>query len=310
MGAQPGDCTDNNSFTLPEHIRKNLSAKESADRIAKYFSKISHEYPPLDLTSLPARVKTNLNTASNPTSKPEYECYKKIQRAKKPKSGVPGELPPNIIKEFSVELAKPLQILYNKIIQSGKWPQHWKTEYTTPISKVPVPATEDDLCPISLTPFFSKVMEHFVVKWLLDMFGHKLDFRQYGGLKGNSINHYLIELLNFILYNQDNREPTAILACLIDFSKAFNRQNHNLLITKLSDLGVPSWLLKIVISFLQNRSMIIRYNGTSSCPVSLPGGGPQGTLLGLLLFLLLIDDVGFEDQSNDVGDIYHMQKEP
>ena len=85
LGAQPGDCTDNNSFTLPEHIRENLSAKESADRIAKYFSKISHEYPPLDLTSLPARVKTNLNTSSNPPSISEYECYKKIQRAKKPK---------------------------------------------------------------------------------------------------------------------------------------------------------------------------------------------------------------------------------
>ena len=177
----------------------------------------------------------------------EYECYKKLLKAKKPKSGVPGDLPPKIIKEFSVELAKPLEELFNRITQSGRWPQQWKTEFTTPIGKIPVPESEDDLRPISLTPFLSKVMEHFVVMWLLDIFGHKLDLRQYGGLKGNSINHYLMELLNFILYNQDNSEPTAILACLIDFSKAFNRQNHNLLITKLSDLGVPSWLLKLVI---------------------------------------------------------------
>ena len=163
MGAQPGDCTDSNNFTLPEHARENLTAKESADRIAQYFSKISNEYPPLDLTSLPDRVKANLNSHSHPPVISEYECYKKILRAKKPKAGVPGELPPKIIKEFSVELAKPLQILYNKIIQSGKWPHHWKTEYTTPIGKIPVPETEDDLRPISLTPFFSKVMEHFVV---------------------------------------------------------------------------------------------------------------------------------------------------
>ena len=54
--------------------------------------------------------------------------------------------------------------------------------------------------------------------------------------------------------------------------------------------------------------MIIRYNGASSCPVFLPGGGPQGTLLGLLLFLVLINDVGFEDQSNNVGEIITFKK--
>ena len=63
--------------------------------------------------------------------------------------------------------------------------------------------------------------------------GHLIDFRQYGGLKGNSITHYLIEFLTFILMNQDNTDQTAVLACLVDFSKAFNRQNHNILITKL-----------------------------------------------------------------------------
>ena len=42
--------------------------------------------------------------------------------------------------------------------------------------------------------------------------------------------------------------------------------------------------------------MVIRYNGASSEQLLLPGGGPQGTLLGLLLFPILVNDVGFEDQ--------------
>ena len=131
-------------------------------------------------------------------------------------------------------------------------------------------------------------MEHFVVTWLMEIIGEKIDFRQYGWIKGNSISHYLIELLNFILFNQDKTEPTALLACLIDFGKAFNRQNHNLLVTKLSDMGVPSWLLRLVIAFLKDRRMIIRYRGASSKPLPLPGGGPQGTLICLLLFLVLV----------------------
>ena len=71
------------------------------------------------------------------------------------------------------------------------------------------------------------------------------------------------------------------MAALVDFSKAFNRQDHSILITKLSDMGVPSWLLKIVISFLTNRKMIVRYKGKVSSMKDLPGGGPQGALLGL-----------------------------
>ena len=173
----------------------------------------------------------------------------------------------------------------------------------TAIGKIPIPETEDDLRPISLTPFFSKVTEHFVVMWLLEYIGEKIDFRQYGGIKGNSITHYLIEFLNFILLNQDSTDQTAILACMVDFSKAFNRQNHNLLITKLSDMGVPSWLLKVVMAFLSDRTMLLRYKGKLSSLKHLPGGGPQGTLLGLLLFLVLINDAGFEGQTNNAGEL-------
>ena len=128
-----------------------------------------------------------------------------------------------------------------------------------------------------------------MVMWLLEVIDHKIDFRQYGGIKGNSTAHYLIELINFILYNQDSPEPTAVLACFVDFEKAFNRQDHSILITKLSDMGVPSWLLKIVISFLKDRSMVVRYKGQTSSMKNLPGGGPQGALLGLFLFLVLIN---------------------
>ena len=189
------------------------------------------------------------------------------------------------------------------MFQSFEWPAQWKVEYVTPIGKIPEPQSEDDLRPISCTNFFSKVAEHFVVDWLLEHIGDKIDFRQYGGSKGNSITHYIIELLNFILSNQEASEPTAALACLIDFSKAFNRQNHNVLVTKLCDMGAPSWLLKIVMSFLKERSMVVRYKDATSKRKMLPGGGPQGTLLGLLLFLVLINDAGFTEQSNNAGEI-------
>ena len=111
-----------------------------------------------------------------------------------------------------------------------------------------------------------------------------------------------------MLSNQESTEATAILACMVDFSKAFNRQNHNVLITKLSDMGVPAWLLKIVMAFLTDRNMVVRYKGAKSSKKYLPGGGPQGTLLGLLLFLGLINDAGFDNQCNNAGEIITSKK--
>ena len=105
----------------------------------------------------------------------------------------------------------------------------------------------------------------------MDFIGKYLDPKQFGGLKGNSINHYMIELINFILYNQDFNLPIAVLACTVDFSKAFNRQNHNLLVTKLSQMGVPGWLLNVVSGFLIDRTMIVKYKGVTSQNKSLPG---------------------------------------
>ena len=46
----------------------------------------------------------------------------------------------------------------------------------------------------------------------------------------------------------------------------------------------------------------MRYKGETTDCKSLPGGGPQGTLLGLLLFLILINDCGFSDQETNVGE--------
>jgi hypothetical protein len=67
----------------------------------------------------------------------------------------------------------------------------------------------------------------------------------------------------------------------------------------------PRWLLKVVIAFLTDRQMIARYKGEKSSMKSLPGGGggPQGTLLGLFLFLVLINGTGFQGQVNNVGEL-------
>ena len=262
------------------------------------------------METLPESVKMKMENPESDSKIPtlsDYEVYQKICAASKPKSGVPGDLPRRLVSEFAPELATPVCIIFNHILRSAeqgavKWPTTWKQELGIPLQKVADPQTEDDLRIISLTPFFSKVLERFVVNWLMAYIGNHIDPKQFGGLKGNSINHYIIELINFILYNQDFNLPIAVLACTVVFSKAFNRQNHNLLILKLSEMGVPGWLLNVVSGFLLDRSMVVKYKGVTTESKNLPGGGPQGTLLGLLLFLVLVNQCGFEANECDIGE--------
>ena len=81
------------------------------------------------------------------------------------------------------------------------------------------------------------------------------------GIKGLSINHYLIRFLHFIQSSLDSQIPTAVIAAFIDMSKAFNRVDHTLLVQDLYDMKCPAWLLRIVISFLTNRVLLLNYDG-------------------------------------------------
>ena len=65
-----------------------------------------------------------------------------------------------------------------------------------------------------------------------------------------------------------------------------NRVDHALLIGDLFDMHTQAWLLRILISYLSNRSMYLTYDSAQSSQKLLHGGGPQGAYLGGILFML------------------------
>ena len=113
-----------------------------------------------------------------------------------------------------------------------------------------------------------------------------LDPGQCGGLKNSSISHYLVRLLHYIHFNLAKSVPHAVLLGCVDMSKAFNRMSHQRVIEDLYDMRVPGWLLLIIISYLTDRKMIMKFRGVFSALRFLPGSSPQGTVLGVILFII------------------------
>ena len=140
-----------------------------------------------------------------------------------------------------------------------------------------------------------------MLKWLLYYVEDKLDPDQFGGRKGHAVTHYLIEIQNAILHNQDLNKPFATLLTAIDISKGFNLIEHNELITLISDMGSPGWLTKILVSYLTGRSLQIRWKSKISRKMPLNSGAGQGSILGLFCLCIIFNGAGPKASKENIG---------
>ena len=295
LGGQPGDCEEGGTFTLQNHIDENLSVEEQLERFGDYFSAVSQEFPPLELGQLSDITRKKLSDI-RPSDIPkveEYEIHRIIEQLKRKKSSVPGDMPPRLFYEASVGLAVPGARMMNKIAQTGIWPEQLRTEWGVPLEKKKQAKDESETRLISCTNKMNVVFEKQVIKWIMDHVQHRLDPDQLGGLKGSSISHYLIEMTNFILYNQDLKDPLATLATMIDYKQGFNRCQHSIFIEIMSkDYNIPGWLLNILVGYLTKRKLRIKYKSKISREWDIYGRGGQGCPLGFWIFCFMIDQAG------------------
>jgi len=119
--------------------------------------------------------------------------------------------------------------------------------------------------------------------------GEQLDSAQFSNRKGRSPTHYLVNVVQFILAEAERGRHTNLLA--IDYSKAFDKVDINVALRKLLDLHVRPELLPWLSDFLSNRQQCVRLDQTTSDWIGTTCGVPQGTKVGPVVFLAMLNDV-------------------
>ena len=218
---------------------------------------------------------------------PQFEQFNVEEKlgALNPKKAVPsGDIPPKLLNKFATQLAKPLTMIITSSIKQGIWPHTWKNEVVTPVAKVYPPKLLKNLSSISGLTSFNKVQEKLLSELIISDMKQKMDPSQYGNQFGLSIQHYLIDMINKILKDTD-RGVTAVLATFVDWKDAFPNQCHKLGIEAFLKCGVRPSIIPLLISYFQERSVVVKWRGKESRKSSVPGGGPQGACLGNLEYL-------------------------
>ena len=213
-----------------------------------FFANISNGFTPVDSSLLDLVPPGAPFVTEVPCLPSELEIFTVLKDSKKT-SSVPHDFPTTFVKEFLPFLAKPVMLIFSTSILSGIYPTRWKTEYVTPHPKVLPPASYGDLRNLSLTEFLNKSFERFILRGTQNINGLLYYIRKYYdpaqyAVPGASCSHALISIIDFILQNTDNpKKPKAVLNLLADWSKAFNKVNHNFIMRILIALKVPQWLL-------------------------------------------------------------------
>lgn len=309
------DCTpqNNNIHMLAKSIKRNKtdipnlidesnntasSDIEKASSLANYFSNNHTNTLNNSLIIHTNRVNATVKTfLSNPCPPPDStidyrETAEIIKNLKNGKSPGDDGICNRLLKNLPNRAINFLTAILNYCLIMSHFPSSWKNAIVFPLNKPGKDKTHvSGYRPISLLNSMSKVLERIILRRLqnhIDLI-NCLPNIQFGFRPGHSTGLQLLRLHNFITEAFKNKLSVGMIT--FDVWKAFDTVWHNGLIYKLINLKFPGHLIKIINSFLTNRSFQVKVGNAVSPIHTFNYGVPQGAVLSPCLYSLYTHDI-------------------
>lgn len=273
--------------------------REMADILASQFSSVYTSTS--ETLPSPEALFDDSSTVFNDFNFNEDDMIEALETLKPFSSSRPDGFPSIYLKRCKLAFAKPLCILWKKSLAEGHIPSCFKSSDVIPLFKKGGVGDKENYRPITnsshLLKVFEKVIRKFMVQYLEE--NNLFNPNQHGFRQKRSCLSQLLAHYEEILCQLE--DGLGIDVAYLDFSKAFDKVDFHILLKKIKSLGIGGKLGRWLYDFLTNRSQTVIVNGIKSKRIFVTSGVPQGSVLGPLLFLILIGDIDKDVQHSFVS---------
>ena len=201
------------------------------------------------------------------------------------------KFPVNLLMKCKEVLSQPLHHIWQKSLSLGQYPTYIKLPDVIPIHKGGSQGSARNYRPVALTSHLSKVFEKVFRKFIVAFSEEHNLFNptRHGFRLGRSCLSQLIDHYDHITQLLEKGENIDVI--YVDFTKAFVKVDFQDILRKIKQLEIFGKLGRWIYSFLSDRKQSVTVNGIKSCSVDVKSGVSQGSVLGPLLFLVLMGDI-------------------
>ncbi len=203
--------------------------------------------------------------------------------------GVDG-IPVSVLKQLAGVIAAPVAHLIKKSFEYSVIPDGFKKALVVPLHKKSKPTNlASSYRPVSILAALSKVMERVVLQQVSPHLAGLLPPEQFGFRPKRSTSAAIAYAHGSWAAARAKGRLVAVAG--YDLSSAFDTIDVGMVTRKLEDFGVKEEENRWFYDYLSNRRQQVRYNNSRSSFRDVKYGVPQGSILGPLLFLVLVADL-------------------